>query len=127
MQQVQYYGIDKKQQTVEHGTVSENQAVLIVQDRFRDLKPFYESDNDALAATLFGFNRGKDSFIEISIHSRDHTDFKYEVSSRRKFLFLSFPSIKTWEQKITSPLMVERLVSAYYAGDHDELVAMLEG
>ncbi len=82
-----YYGIDVSGSTVEHGRVSVEQALKAIDERFTAMKDKYESAEEAIAATMFGFSMTEDTFIEICINARDKISLKLEFPSRKLFFF----------------------------------------
>lgn len=77
------YGMDRALKSEEYGSVSLQEAIVIFDERLADMRPFYEQSEDALSATMFGFSRGDDDFIELCIHARDHVSCTIELPSLR--------------------------------------------
>ena len=77
-EQAVYYGIDVSGNTVEHGEVLAERALKVIDERFAGLKDKYDSAEEAVAATIFGFSKTKDTFIEICLNGRDDISFKFE-------------------------------------------------
>ena len=75
------YGFDLKLKTQEYGQVSLQEAIGLFDTRLANLREFYESGEEALRDTMFGFSRGVDDFIELCIHARDHVACSIELPS----------------------------------------------
>lgn len=86
----------------------------IIEDYFSRIKLWYETAEEALAETMFGFQKSKEEFVEICIHSDEEISFKYEISMPRKILFLNFPKVITVEKTLRSKEEVKTGVSLFY-------------
>jgi len=105
---IDFYSIDRSGKTVEHGPVSLNQALRIIDDRFSRLKPRYETAEEALAETMFGFSLSKDTFVEICIQTLTEIAFKFEHPLGKRFFV--FQSVYQNESKLSSrEELVERV------------------
>ncbi|MCX5657415.1 MAG: hypothetical protein NTZ48_04225 [Candidatus Omnitrophica bacterium] len=111
-EQADYYGIDVSGDTVEHGSVETARAVQIINERFAALKDKYQSGEEALAATMFGFSKNKDTFIEICINASDSISFKLEFPLPKK-LFI-FQDIYRIELKLRSREELCSLVKMFF-------------
>ena len=101
--EISWYSIDANLKTQENGVVSLAQAISIVNRHFTELKPHYETSEQALAATMFGFCRTKDTFIEICIHSFSEISFKYEMLNADTAWYLKlFKGIEQFEEILKS-------------------------
>ena len=92
-----YYGIAVSGSTVEHGSVDSGQALKVIDERFAAMKDKYESAEEAIAATMFGFSMTADTFIEICINARDNISFKFEFPAPPKLFFFRGVSQTTLE------------------------------
>lgn len=109
---VHYYGMDQSLKVVEHGQVSIDQALKIVDERFARLRPKYETGEEAIAETMFGFHRAKDTFIEICINGPTEISFKFEVPKSKGFLI--FQNVYQKETTLKSKEeLVERIKSFF--------------
>jgi hypothetical protein len=77
--EITWYSLDENLNTQEHEAVSFSQAINVIDQYFAKLKPFYETGEEALANTLFGFSKAETTFIEICIHSLSAISFKFEA------------------------------------------------
>ena len=111
-EQADYYGIDASGDTVEHGRVAATRALEIINERFAALKDKYQSGEEALAATMFGFSRDANTFIEICINASNSISFKYELPLPKK-LFI-FQDIYRCELKLRSKEELCSLVKMFF-------------
>ena len=111
---VSWYSIDKNLSTIDRGAVTKEEAMRIIDGYFVKVKPHYELAEEALAETMFGFQKSKDEFIEFSINAPTEISFKYEISMPRKILFLSVPKVVQKERTLRSKEEVQVEVSSFY-------------
>lgn len=111
---VDWYSIDRNSSAVERGIAKKDDAMQIIEDYFSRIKLWYETAEEALAETMFGFQKSKEEFVEICIHSDEEISFKYEISMPRKILFLNFPKVITVEKTLRSKEEVKTGVSLFY-------------
>ncbi len=101
--EISWYSIDENLKTKENGVVSLPEAISIVNRYFSNLKPAYETGEEALADTMFGFCRTSDTFIEICIHSPSEIAFKFEMSNAETPWYLKlFKGIEQFEETLKS-------------------------
>ena len=62
-----WYTIDENLATRERHTVNLDEALALAKKYVMEVRPFYESGEQAIAATRFGFSRSSNEFIEIDI------------------------------------------------------------
>ncbi len=111
---ITWYSTDKRLSTVDQGPISKQEALKIVENYFARLKPTYESAEEALAETMFGFQRSKSEFIELCINGPAEISLKYEASVPRKVLFLNLPDLIQEEWTLGSKQEVEEEVAAFF-------------
>jgi hypothetical protein len=99
---VDWYSIDRNLSVIDRGIAKKEEAMRIIEDYFTRLKPSYNSGEEALAETTFGFRKSKKEFVEISISSAEEISFRYEISVPRRILFLSIPKIIQVEKTLHS-------------------------
>ena len=71
---IRWYSINTDLQPVDHEPVDLDGAYAVIDRYFSQLRQHYDSGEDALASTMFGFVRNDDSYIEICLHAGDHID-----------------------------------------------------
>jgi hypothetical protein len=75
------YGYDLALNTEEYGPVSLREAIGLFDARLSHMREYYESGEEALRDTMFGFSRGDGEFIQLCIHSQDHVACTIELPS----------------------------------------------
>jgi hypothetical protein len=86
---IRWYSLDINLHTVGHEPVDLDRANGIIDQYLQALRPHYESGEEALAATMFGFTRSDDSYMQICLHSPSAIDVEYDFSlTRNPFLRL---------------------------------------
>ena len=82
MSPVTYYGIDESLKTVEHGVVSKEEALQIV-DKFSATQVGLQgSVEEVLAKSMFGFSIDEKRFIEIAMETDKKFRVKLEMPGR---------------------------------------------
>jgi len=120
-----YYGIDVSSATVEYGEVDSGQALKAIDERFAGMKEKYDSAEEALAATLFGFSKTGDTFIEITLNGPESISFKLECpKTPDSFIFRSLFS-STLE--LCSRDELSTLVTLFIRSPIEEFRAYLAG
>ena len=120
---IKWYSINKNLSVVEHDVVQKEEAYRIVDEYFSKLKNFYETGEDAIAETMFGFQKSKSEFIEICIHGDTHISFKYEVKKPVKILFFNVPKVIQAERRLHSKEELKTMVSSFYDLGSDEYLS----
>jgi len=77
---ISWYGLDTQLHTVDHDPVDLDRAYEIVDRYLGQLRPHYESGEEALAATTFGFRRPDGSYMQICVHAPDSIDVEHDFS-----------------------------------------------
>ena len=116
---IEWYSIDRNLSVVERGTATKEDAERIIDDYFARLKPRYDYGEDALAETMFGFQKSKDEFIEICISTPAEISFKYEIAFPRKILFFSLPKVIQVEKTLHSKEELKATVFSFYDLDSE--------
>lgn len=111
---VTHYGLDRQLQIVEHGAVELPAAVDLARDVYGRQRDFYETGEEALADTMFGFSRGEHDFIEVCVNGRD--DFS---------VIVELPIGVRDERTVHSLVDVETLLDRYFTLSHEDLRAVL--
>ena len=119
-----YYGMDQSFQAVEYGQVSEEQAIQIVNDRFSKLKPSYNTAEEAIAETMFGFYPTEAAFIEISINAPTQISFKFEMQLEKSLL--GFSNVYRKEVTLNSREALITLVRSFFNMKPNEYKSYLE-
>ena len=82
MPPIKYYGIDESLKTVEHGVVSKEEALQIV-DKFSAMQVDLQgSAEEVLAKSMFGLSIDERRFIEIAMETEKKFRVKLEMPGR---------------------------------------------
>jgi hypothetical protein len=100
-----------------HEAVSSDEAMAIVDGYFSRLRPKYDFAEEAIAETMFGFQRSKTEFVEICINGPSAISFRYQVSESRKVLFLTVPMVYQKERTLQSREDTKEKVRAFFELD----------
>src|SRR5262245_21146714 len=111
---VMHYGLDRQLQIIEHGPVGLPAAVDLTRDVYGRQREFYETGEEALADTMFGFSRGDHDFIEVCVNGRDDISVTIELP-------IGFRD----ERTVRSLADAETLVHRYFSLSHEDLRAAL--
>lgn len=111
---ITWYSIDNELSTVDHEAVTKDGAMAIIDEYFTRLLPHYKFGEDAIAATMFGFQKSESEFVEICINRQNLVSFKYEVSEPRKVLFLTIPKVYQKELTLHSKEELKAKVEAFF-------------
>jgi hypothetical protein len=111
---ISWYSLNRDLSVVERGAVTKAGAMKIIDDYFAKLGPRYGSADEAVAETMFGFQKSAVEFVEICLNGGADISFKYETSILRRILFWQFS--KTFQKKRTlaSKAEVRAEVGAFY-------------
>jgi hypothetical protein len=104
---------------VDRGIATKEDAERIIDDYFARLKPSYDWLEDALAETMFGFQKSNNEFIEICIFTPEEISFFYEFLSPRKILFLEYSKVIQVEKTLGSKEQLKAAVLSFYDLDSE--------
>jgi hypothetical protein len=75
-----WYSMDRDLQAVDHEVVGLDAAYRVIDEYFSKLRPHYDTGEEALAQTMFGFSRDDGSYMQICLHAPDVIDIEYDFS-----------------------------------------------
>lgn len=110
---ISWYSTDENLSAVDRGVITKEEALKIIDRYFAKLKPRYETAEEAIAETMFGFQKSKEEFVEFCLNGPAEISFKYERVVPRKILFLSVPGVIQKERTLRSRDEVRAEVSAF--------------
>lgn len=115
MTAITWYAMNTELNTVERGQLDLPAALLVIDDYIARLKPKYDSGEEAMAQTMFGFSRTSNDFIEICVHTPTEISFKTVLprSPTGGFLAKLRGSFER-EQTLRSRDALRRHVTAYF-------------
>lgn len=112
---IDWYAVTPDLGLSERGPVDLAAALGVVDGYFARLKPRYESGEEALAETMFGFQRATDDMLEICLHRHDHISVHVELpEARGGGLFARFRRGFQHDRELRSRDEVHALVTAYF-------------
>jgi hypothetical protein len=77
---VTWYSMNLKLKVEEHEAISLDEAIKIVDRYLARGGEKFQTAEEAIAATMFGFSRSKSEFIEICVNGPIQISYKFEVS-----------------------------------------------
>ena len=99
---IHWYGLDARLHTVDHEAIDLDQAYEVVDRYFAQLRPHYESAEEALAATMFGFARPDGSYMQLCIHGANAIDVEHDFSLVRNPLLRLVAGRRQRDEHLTS-------------------------
>lgn len=99
---IRWYSLDTHLQTIDHEAIDLDQAYEVVDRYFGQVRPHFESGENALAATMFGFVREDGSYMQICINGMDAIDIEHDFSLVRNPLLRFFAGRGQRFERVTS-------------------------
>jgi hypothetical protein len=122
---VAWYSLDRDLHTVNHESITVAQANEIIDRYFANLQPHYEWGEDALAATMFGFQRPDSSYMQICIHSIDQIDVEYDFSLIRNPLLRLVGGRNQRHERVMSPQSLKARTKLFFEHSREEFQRLL--
>lgn len=127
MTAITWYAMSTELNVIERGELDLAAALAIVDDYLARLKPKYDSGEEAIAGTMFGFSRASNDFIEICVHTPQEISLSIELPrSPNSGLFAMFRGPFRRERSLPSRDVLRRHVTAYFTMDPEQLKAHVE-
>lgn len=124
---ISWYSMDENLKTQENGIVSLPEAVNIINRYFSNLKPRYETGEEALTDTMFGFCRTSDTFIEICIHNASEVAFKFEMRNTGATWYQKlFAGVEQYEETLKSRETLIARVENFFANSPKDYYRILK-
>lgn len=120
-----HYGLSPELQTIEHGPVGLVAAIDVARAVYGRQRASYESGEQALADTMFGFSRGEHDFIELCVNGPDDISVTVELPVRAKWGI--FGKGFRDERTVRSLAEVEGWLDRYFKLSHEDIRAALGG
>ena len=99
---IRWYSLDEDLHTVDHEVVDLEKANAIIDRYLEAVRPYYETGEEALAATMFGFTRLDDSYMQICVHSLSAIDIEYDFSLINNPLLRLIGGHRQRDERLTS-------------------------
>lgn len=119
---IRWYSVDESLKTIDHETIDSRRALEIADRYVAGLRSHYESGEDALAATMFGFARDDDSYMQICIHAHNHIDVEYDFAPIFKsFLQRLFSHPPQHSERLNSCDALRSRIELFYAHSSESM------
>lgn len=79
-EKINWYSISLHQKVEKHDLIGLKEAVGIVDRYIAGAGKIFETDKEAMAASMFGFSKSKNNFIEICVLEPDQFSYRFEYS-----------------------------------------------
>ena len=99
---IRWYSLDTHLRTVDHEALDLDGAYDIIDRYLAALRPRYESGEEAMAATMFGFSRQDGSYIQICLHTPTTIDVEYDFSLVKNPLLRLIAGRRQRDERLTS-------------------------
>jgi len=122
-----WYSIDRTLKVESHEPVDLNGAVKIIDQYLSNYKLKYDSGEDALAASMFGFSRGDNDFIEICINGLNLISVEIELPSVKSNSILNiFKNNYKYIETLDSTYELQKRTHQYFTLSPKELIGQLK-
>jgi hypothetical protein len=114
-----WYSIDANLRSIDHEAVNLEGAYDIIDEYFSRLRPRYDSGEEALAATMFGFARDDGSYMQICLHGPDAIDVEYDFNLVKNPV-LRFIGQRRCDERLTSRDEVRARTTLFFTQSRDQ-------
>ena len=124
---ISWYSMTPELALQEHESVAFNRAIEIVDDYMtRSSQPFKTGEN-AIAATLFGFSRSTQEFIEICVHGPSKISYKFESPDRNVAWFLKpWKGVFSHQEELRSRAELVQRVEEFFLQTPNEILQRIK-
>ena len=124
---ITWYAVTRDLKPDPRGPLDLAQALRVVDDYASRLRPQYDTGEEALAETMFGFRRDSWDFIEICFHTLRQISVSvssppWPLDDRSAML----DGVFTWEQTLKSLDVLKGHVTAYFSMEPDAFKRYLQ-
>ena len=120
MENITLYSLNESLEVVEHGVVTIDQAMKILDQYAARQIGRAGSVEEVLSASVFGFSVGDDTFIEIAMETESRFRVKLEMPESKRFLFIPITSIYQKEIAVEGLGGLRDIVAHFFAAGLDE-------
>jgi hypothetical protein len=118
-----HYGLTPELQTIEHGRVELAAAIDVTRAVYGRQRSSYETGEEALADTMFGFARAKDDFIELCVNGPEAVSITVALPIRAGWGIFG-QSVRA-ERTVRSLGEAEEWLRRYFTLSHEDMRAAL--
>src|SRR5215469_5649408 len=120
---INWYSIGLSGKVEEHEPVDLEEAVGIIDRYLSRMGQKFETDKEALAASMFGFSKAKSDFIEIGVNGSKQFSCKFEYSASGK----PFGRVFQHEEELSSRDELIKKVTEFFNNPSEELARRYKG
>lgn len=125
---ITWYSTTRDLKTERHEPVGLDEALKIVDRYLAAANQTFESGEEALAATMFGFSRSKSEFIEICVHGPSQISYLFEMSDPNASWFRKlFGGVYQHEEELHSRAQLVEKVTEFFTTPVQEIARRLKG
>jgi hypothetical protein len=122
---IRWYSLDADLHTVDHEAVDLEKANAIVDRYLNEVRPHYESGEEALAATVFGFARLDDSYMQICVHSLSAIDAEYDFSLIKNPVLRLIGGRRQRDERLTSRDQLRARIKLFFTYSREAFQTLL--
>jgi len=126
MPPIQLYSMDQKLRVIEQGPIDYKGALRVIDAYIQQHKGRWETGEEMISNTMFGFSLDKDTFIEIAVVDPGVFDVRSETSIPRSFLFLKWLDWHQREVRIHGEDELKRVVKLFFENTPEAFRAHFE-
>jgi hypothetical protein len=126
MPAITHYSLNESLEIVEHGVVTKDQALKILDECSARQSGQMGSGEEAVAASVLGFSFDEKTFIEIAFETESKFRVKLEFPHSKRFLFVSLPSIYQKEIHVAGLPRLRDLVAQLFTLSLDDFRTSFE-
>lgn len=124
---ITWYSMTRDLTVQEHEPVALERATQIVDEYMSRASEQFESGEDAIASTMFGFSRSAQDFVEICIHNPNRISFKFEAIDPDVPWFLKpWKRIFQHQEELKSRDSLINRVQDFFLHSSDEILRRLK-
>jgi hypothetical protein len=113
---IRWYSMTRDLKPVDHEPVDLPEALSLIDRYFGQLRSTYASGEEALAATMFGFARAKDDFLELCLNGVSEISVRVELPRPGGGgLLAKLRGAPKYEETLTSRESVAKRVEQYFS------------
>jgi hypothetical protein len=126
---IKWFSMNLHQRVEEHEPVDLKQATEITNQYIGHGGEKFKTDNEALAATMFGFSKSKSEFIEICIDGLQQISYRFEFSDPNASWFQKLRGRGTFqrEEELHTPEQLIAKVTQFYTHSSQQMVEGYKG
>ena len=114
----QHWGLNLDLKPVDLGYVNLTDAVEVLEERHKNQKDIYETAEQAISETLFGFGEDDEAgCLSITFHGPHPTNVEFSVTRKFDLILFPLPWVTTYEVNLSTFDEIRDLVDAFFNQD----------